>query len=380
MVWDPDSPSDAAADRAAHTTSELRFPTTATQTASGAVILGMGRSGTSAVASMFILAGFYAGPSSALMSPNFANPRGYFERKEVVELNDAILREADAIWYRPPRPGSDWRASAIERAQARDALETVRAEAGPQPTVVKDPRICVLLDLWLPLLAEQYVPVLVIRDPLEVAASLEKRDGTPLTFALGAWELLWTELLPWIDASRVTVVPYAALRTAGVVEQVVAEAAAELDPDKRRRIEPAAAVAAFDPAEQHHRAASGPFTHREALTSSQRELWEWLESLAPGTQTLAVPQQLLAGRPLAWTLVEAEHSRQEMAERIARQEKLLAASDREVERLRALVYSEQERLHGEIARLAALVQSEQARLEDEIRDLRERRPSSSVPG
>jgi hypothetical protein len=45
----------------------------------------MGRSGTRVVTSMFISAGFHAGPPPALMPANYANPSGSFERKEIVE-------------------------------------------------------------------------------------------------------------------------------------------------------------------------------------------------------------------------------------------------------------------------------------------------------
>jgi hypothetical protein len=67
--------------------------------------------------------------------------------------------------------------------------------------VMKDPRVCRLLLLWLPIFrdmgAEPHV-VMLIRNPLEVAASLRDRDGMSQRHAL----LLW--LRHFLDAERDT--------------------------------------------------------------------------------------------------------------------------------------------------------------------------------
>jgi hypothetical protein len=364
--------------------------------ASGVVILGTARSGTSALTSMFISAGFYAGAPSALMAPNYANPRGYFERNEIIELNDEILREAGASWFRPPRSGSGWEPSAADRDRARAALDALRAEAGVQPMVIKDPRMCQLLDLWLPLLADRFAPVVTVRDPLEVAASLNKRDGTPLPFALGAWELLWSQLLRWLSGARVTVAPYSALGTPGVAERVVADAAAVLDPERGHRVESALAAAPFDTALWHNVAAAIPLSYEEALTPRQLKLWRWLDALEPGAQTVAVPEDLLVEHRLAWDLVDAESARRETLQRAAVLEKLLVAHEREMERLRELVRSEQARLEGELGaandvvreqearherettRLHEVIHTEQARLESEVRELQDMLESTAA--
>jgi len=268
-------------------------------------------------------------------------------------------------------------------------LDGLVAEAGPSPVVLKDPRIGLLLDLWLPLLAGRFAPVLVVRDPLEVATSLAARDGSPLSFALAAWELHLVEILRRLRDARVTVAPYAALATPGVLERLVADATAVLEPDRRRRIEPAAAVAGFDRGTRRNALAAGALTDEETLSSRQAQLWRWLERLRPGAQTLAVPEELLVDRVAAWALTDSERTRLEMVEQIAVQEKLLLGHEREIARLRGLVRSEQLRLQAEvdaanlavreqrgrdereIVRLQAVVRSEQARLESHVRELRE---------
>jgi hypothetical protein len=347
----------------------------------------MSRSGTSAVAQMFIAAGCHAGPDGELIAANHANPRGYFERREIVELNDEILRDAGATWFRPPRVDSGWELGALDRSRAAAAFERLLGEAGGVPVVLKDPRIGVLLDLWRPLVEGRLATVLVIRDPLDVALSLSKRDGSPLPFALAAWELHMAELLRRFHCARVTIAPYAALGTARAADRVLSDALAFLKPDLRGVLDPAAAAAAFEPSPARDGAASRS-VHADTLTPRQLELWRWLEMLRPGAQTLDVPAELLGERPAAWTLVDAELGRRESVERIAVLEKLRAADAQEIARLQALVHSEQTRLQAEvdtardavrqqevrheheIASLRALLRSEQARLHAELDEIR----------
>ena len=59
----------------------------------------------------------------------------------------------------------------------------------PTPTWAwKDPRLCVLLPFWRTVLACDPPVVLVLRHPLEVSASLAKRDGVPQWQTLLLWE------------------------------------------------------------------------------------------------------------------------------------------------------------------------------------------------
>lgn len=400
MAWSPESPSGSGRSvvlkESVPEVGRSRFPTVGGEAASGVVILGMSRSGTSAVASVFAAAGCYCGPASALLRPNWANPRGYFERREIVEFNDQILNAAGTTWFQPLRPGSGYEPDAVDRDRARVMLDGVIAEAWPLPVVLKDPRIGLLLDLWMPLLAGRFAPVLVVRNPLEVAASLAARDGSPLPFALAAWELHMAEILRRLRDSRVTVAPYAALTTPAVVERVVADATAVLEPGRRRRIDPAAGAAGFARGGRRNAVAADAFTDEETLSSRQVELWRWLQGLRPEAQTLAVPEELLVDRVAAGALTDSERTRLEMVEQIAVQGKLLLGHEREIERLRALVHSEQLRLQAEvdaanvamleqrgrdereIVRLRVVVRSEQARLESQVRELREMLETSAL--
>ena len=67
------------------------------------VILGMHRSGTSMVAEALASAGVYVGEPQDLLLGKEDNPHGFWEREDVVALDDAILADAGAAWYRPPQ-------------------------------------------------------------------------------------------------------------------------------------------------------------------------------------------------------------------------------------------------------------------------------------
>ena len=149
----------------------------------------MHRSGTSALTGLLHLLGCDA--PKTLMSPDESNRSGYWESQRIADLNDRILATAGSNWHDWLEFNPGWCRSpkAIEfRDKARQVLHE---EFGSSSFfVLKDPRICRLAPFWLEVLQEFGVSTFVIspiRNPLEVAASLEKRDGfDPL---LG--QLLW---------------------------------------------------------------------------------------------------------------------------------------------------------------------------------------------
>jgi hypothetical protein len=70
--------------------------------------------------------------------------------------------------------------------RARAEAIAARCFARP-PMVIKDPRLCITLPLWRRVLAPEPCAVLVVRDPLGVAKSLQVRDHFPLTLGLAIW-------------------------------------------------------------------------------------------------------------------------------------------------------------------------------------------------
>src|SRR3984885_13148080 len=178
------------------------------------LIMGMHRSGTSAVAQVVAELGAYAGESDELLPPHAKdNPAGYWERIDLVVEHDRFLASVRHAWDRVA--GFD--AGALGREQVNALHKAV------QPTIdllrahgtswlVKDPRLSILLPLWLPL-ADDAACVIVVRDPREIAASLRATHRAVLTsqFPLLLWEKYLRTLLRDLQGRRALFVSYAAL-------------------------------------------------------------------------------------------------------------------------------------------------------------------------
>jgi hypothetical protein len=152
------------------------------------IVLGMHRSGTSIVARILNLLGCHFGPESLAVGGNDENPKGFWERLDVVELNDSMLQAAGTTWQSP--------LLFDPLALGEEEVARFTLNAGPilrdldmhTPWFIKDPRLCVTLPLWHRLL-EAPLAVHVLRHPLEVAASLQARNALPIPVGLALWEL-----------------------------------------------------------------------------------------------------------------------------------------------------------------------------------------------
>ena len=154
------------------------------------IVLGMHRSGTSALAGFLESAGA-VGPKTE-MRPTDDNPKGYVESKHVMAFNDALLKRMGSQWDDPFK--SERALSNTYRVTAktyRDALAVLDAEFGQAELIVlKDPRICRMVPFWQKALNKfgaETLPVLAVRNPLEVAKSLSKRDNMPVERSVLLW-------------------------------------------------------------------------------------------------------------------------------------------------------------------------------------------------
>lgn len=162
------------------------------------LVLGMHRSGTSALTRMLGLLGIDL-PKTPL-GGNETNMTGHWEPESVVHLNDRILEAAGSNWhdFRPVDPR--WFQSPNARQFRSEACAILAAEfGGTGPFVIKEPRICRLSTFWLDVFGQvsiRPVFILPIRNPLEVAASLKVRDGleTGISYLLWLRHVLEAEL------------------------------------------------------------------------------------------------------------------------------------------------------------------------------------------
>lgn len=153
------------------------------------LILGMHRSGTSALAGICHLLG--ATPPAGMMETAADNPLGYWESLSITSLNEAIFVSQGCHWF----DALTFDSSRIEEADRRElpahCATVVAQEYGDAALLVaKDPRFSLLLDLWLPCFAAMNIavaPVLALRHPAESTSSLRRRDNTPLEIAAPMW-------------------------------------------------------------------------------------------------------------------------------------------------------------------------------------------------
>lgn len=155
----------------------------------GVLVLGMHRSGTSAITRVLNLLG--CSLPEKLIGPGDGNVLGHWEALDAVELNDQILASAGSTWEDWGPLNDDWRRSGVRSEMLGRVGDLVRqhAELGPL-FALKDPRLCRLADLWLEGMdAAEVEPlvILMLRNPLEVVRSLESRD----LMNPGYGQLLW---------------------------------------------------------------------------------------------------------------------------------------------------------------------------------------------
>lgn len=219
------------------------------------LVLGMHRSGTSALTRTLNLLGVDLG--DRLLPAAADNASGFWEHRDLVLLNDEVLARLGRRWD-DARPIAREQFDDPALAPLREKALSILTRDFTDSTIwgMKDPRLCRLLPFWMPVLeAFDSSPhfVLALRSPAEVARSLRSRDG----FGPTKCERLW--LAHVLESERETrgrtraIVTYDALlenwrthlprvaRTLGLFEEgAIANAAAQiegfLDPNLRHQV------------------------------------------------------------------------------------------------------------------------------------------------
>lgn len=162
-------------------------------TAAGRVaylVLGMHRSGTSALSQLLSIAGVEL-PRNVMPGDDH-NAQGYFEPWRIANFNDERLRAGGSAWDDPfafPAPEVPAPDAAEWRRRAAALFE--EEYAGRRHLLMKDPRVTVLMPFWREVLQGLGVAVrcaIPVRHPLAVAGSLGRRNGFPAEKSV----LLWT--------------------------------------------------------------------------------------------------------------------------------------------------------------------------------------------
>jgi hypothetical protein len=140
-------------------------------------ILGMHRSGTSALTGSLQNAGLFLGDCHTW---NKHNEKGNRENQKFVDLHDAILAANGGAWDAPPAKVI-WRDEHIAIAR-----ELLAAHAGEANFGFKDPRALLVLEGWK-LLCPGIEFIGIYRHPNAVAKSLGKRSSKSREESLSLW-------------------------------------------------------------------------------------------------------------------------------------------------------------------------------------------------
>ena len=155
----------------------------------GVIVLGMHRSGTSALSGLLNLLGCTL--PAELIPGNPTNEKGHFESIAIRDLMDQALDTAASHWddWLPISEG--WFNSALAEDFQATAVELLAQEYGSSRLfTIKNPRICRLVPFWNNVWDAAGVDarfVLIHRNPIEVAASLEKRNGIDPQLGMLIW-------------------------------------------------------------------------------------------------------------------------------------------------------------------------------------------------
>ena len=176
---------------------ELPFEPSASQ-ARSVVVLGAGRSGTSMLAGTLAHSGWYVGEDP--YPGRAANPKGFFETREVNGINEYLLAGAQ----KPEQRFAAWQRwlmrvpTGTTFTLPADLAARVRRLAERRPFAFKDPRFCHTLGAWTPHLGD-FGRLCVFREPQRTAHSTLKEiaaapylAGVELDYC-GALEL-WTSM------------------------------------------------------------------------------------------------------------------------------------------------------------------------------------------
>jgi hypothetical protein len=176
-------------------------------------ILGMHRSGTSAMAGVLNALGGYSGKDEELLPRNRFNRKGYFERFDVIALNETILcenainnipflSECDCFRVKMTLDGFGWIfgawtiinsdliASNQSIKQIKSIIARIHNTAQDRPWILKDPRLALTLPQWQHSLGKS-AAIIMIRNPADITRSLFERENIIPSISYNLW-LLYT--------------------------------------------------------------------------------------------------------------------------------------------------------------------------------------------
>jgi len=147
------------------------------------IITGMHRSGTSLIARLLYEAGVDFGNPETFYRPDRWNTDGYYEQPEIFQINRKLLH---GFWGKLSYFFLPSEEKILKRGKKHSEKINSLYEKYKNK-FVKDPRFCLTIPAWTINGAEFDKIVVVVREPIQVAYSLKKRNHISLKLGLNLW-------------------------------------------------------------------------------------------------------------------------------------------------------------------------------------------------
>lgn len=386
------------AGKSAHKSTARKRRITAGSKRTCILVLGMHRSGTSALTRVVSLMG--ATLPKRLMGAGGGNEAGHWEPERLVAYHDQMLAELGSAWhdFKP----LDLKAVSVSRREAMkaDIREILEEDYGDAPLiVVKDPRICRFAPFFSQAAGEagyDVATVLTFRNPLEVIDSLiARRDNWPKTYDTQDAALLW--LVHNLEAERASrEFPRAVVSYDGLIgdwkKPVSAIAAALENPFANALDDVEAEVSAFiDERQRHHTKRQEDVLLDPRTAGWVSDCYSALRALEAGRNVEKAKAELdrvhaefITTLPVLQQTVEARRKtaqeKQVLDERLARVEAEAEEKERILAEHANVLERERDGSHGRVQSLTAEVAQAKkkiAQLECEASQARARRDAAA---
>jgi len=160
------------------------------------IITGMHRSGTSLLAKLLFEAGADLGDAKTFYPGDRWNPDGYYEQPDIHAVNMPLIHGpwGKLSYFFLPSTETILKRAKKFTGQIQNAADKYRGK------IVKETRFCLTLPAWMHYEADISKAIICLREPAQVAASLHKRNGIGLKFALTLWRTHYERLLTHLQA------------------------------------------------------------------------------------------------------------------------------------------------------------------------------------
>ena len=240
-------------------------------------VAGMHRSGTSLLTHMLHKAGMYLGKPEEMMPAAPDNPDGFWENLRFVHINDTLLAWAGGSWDNPVILSPETLSQHPQWQGLQEYVQNLLRDFQQHPRWGwKDPRNSLTLPVWQTILPEFQV-IVPFRNPLAVAASLQKRNGFPLEKGMQLWYFYNQAVLNQVGDTALWV-PYEMLvqHPKAVFTELLKRLHWELAPNQLEE-----AVQVVKPALNHNGSDPAEVLQMDSIPSQVKELYQTLLQKSP---------------------------------------------------------------------------------------------------